>query len=206
MRVLTAMTRQWGWVRRVPALACAVATVALAAAACGGGDDELEEGSPRSPTTTAPVDPTTTTPPTTALAPEEEVEAVYLELVEAVDRILTTGPDPDDPNLARLATDPVLGSFRDNLTTMQAEHHIVRPGPRTSHRVMSVTLEEPDLAILRDCYVGNDTRIDQDDNSVVSEGLSTRVLEVTVVSLDESWVVSDITTLTKLEGEVPCPE
>ena len=200
------MTRQWGWMRRVPALACAVATLALAAAACGGGDDEPDEGSLRSTTTTAPSDTTTTTPPTTVLTPEEEVEAVYLEFVDTVMRLLTTAPDPDDPHLARLATEPVLGTMRDNLTTMQAENHIVQRGPRTSQRVMSVTMQDTDRAVVRVCSVGNDTRIDQDDGTVIDRGLTTRVLEATVVLLDGRWAVSDIGTRVRLDGEVPCPE
>jgi hypothetical protein len=205
MRVPTAMTRRWRWVRRVAALACAVATLALAAA-CGGGNDEPDQDSRRSTTTTAPADPTTTTPPTTTLTPEEEVEAVYLELVEAVYRLVTTRPDPDDPALARLATEPVLGRMRDSLSTAQAEHHIVQPGPRSSHRIMSVVVEQPDRAVLRDCSVGNDTTVDQDDGRIVDEGLTTRVLEATLVSIDGQWLVSSIATVVRLDGEVPCPE
>jgi hypothetical protein len=205
MRVPTAMTRRWRWVRRVAALACAVATLALAAA-CGGGDDEPDQGSPRSTATTAPADPTTTSPPTTALTPEEEVEAVYLELVETVYQLVTTAPDPDDPDLARLASDPVLGEMRDSLSTMAAENQIVQKGPRSSHQVMSVTLTGADAATLRDCSVGNDTTIDQDDGSIVGEGLSTRVLEATVLKVDGRWTVSEIATVEILDGEVPCPE
>jgi hypothetical protein len=182
---------------------CVAAAVTLAAA-CGGDDSDDSDERSSSPTTDDAG--TTTAPPTTALTPEEAAEAAYLELVETVDRLLSTGPDPDDANLNRLATDPVLGNFRDNLTTMRAENHIVQMGPRTSHRIMSVTLREPDSAILRDCYVGNDTRIDQDDGMVVSEGLSTRVLEVTINSVDGHWTINTIATIVKLDGEVACPE
>jgi len=186
------------------AVLCAAATVVVAAA-CGGDDDPDEDERSASSTTTG--EPTTTAPPTTAPpTPEEAAEAVYLDVVDTVNRLLRTGPDPDDPDLARLMTDPVLSTLRDSLTTMTAEHHIAQAGPRTSHRVMSVTLREPDLAILRDCSVGNDTMIDQDDGSIVDEGLTTRVLEATINLVNGDWLVSDIGTIVRLDGEVPCPE
>ena len=169
-----------------------------AAAACGGGDDPPEDDA-RATTT---IDPTTTT----QLTPEEEAEAVYLELFDTVMRLLTTDPNPDDPELARLATDPVLGNFRDSLSTMQAENHIVQRGARTSQTVLSVETSSSDTVLLRACSVGNDTTIDQDDGSIVDQGLSTRLVEVTVRSSDGEWKVSDIATIERFEGEVPCPD
>jgi hypothetical protein len=181
----------------------AAATVVALAASCGGdGSDESATGS----TSTAPPEATTTTPPTTVLTPEEEAEAAYLEVADTVMRLITTDPNPDDPELPRLLAEPALGTVRDSLTTMQAENHIVQRGPRTSQRVMSVTVKEPGLAIVRVCDVGNDTRVDRDDNSIVSEGLSTRVADATVILVDGRWKVSSIGTEVKLDGEVPCPE
>jgi hypothetical protein len=165
----------------------------------GGGDDSSDDSS--RPTT----DEATTTS-TTTLTPEEAAKATYLEFVETVDRLVTTNPDPDDPDLAELAIDPVLGTVRDSLTTMQAENHIWRTGARSSHAVTSVELREPTTVTLRDCYVGNDTRLDRDDNSIVSSGLSTELLDVTLTLGDESsWVVSMVTTAQTFEGEVECP-
>jgi hypothetical protein len=177
--------------------------VALAAGCGGDGSDE----STTATTTTGPPETTTTTPPTTVLTPEEEAEAAYLELVDTVYRLVTTGPDPGDPELARLATEPALGRVRDTLTTMQAENYIARRGPRTSQRVMSADLEETGEATLRVCDVGNDTTIDKDDGSIVDEGLTTRVLEATVVQTDDGeWKVKEIGTRVKMDGEVACPE
>ena len=165
---------------------------------CGGGDDGLEDHA-RATTT---IDPTTTT----QLAPEEEAEAVYLEFVDTVMRLLTTEPDPANADLAQLAVDPVLGRIRDNLTTMQAENHIVQRGERTSQEVISTTVDSLTSVVLRVCDVGNDTTIDRDDGAIVDEGLSTRLLEVTVTSHGDKWVVSDIATLERFSGEVPCPD
>jgi hypothetical protein len=182
---------------------CVAAAVTLAAA-CGGDDSDDSDERSSSPTTDDAG--TTTAPPTTTLTPEEAAEAAYLELVDTVNRLVTIAPNPDDPDLARLAIDPVLGNIRDSLSTMQAENHLVQLGPRTSHRVMSVNLRDPDVAVLRDCSVGNDTTIDQDDGTIVGEGLSTRVLEATIRAVDGQWLVSSIETVTRLDGEVPCPE
>jgi hypothetical protein len=181
----------------------AAATVVALAASCGGdGSDESATGS----TSTEPPEATTTTPPTTVLSPEEEAEAVYLELVDTVERVLAQAPDPDNADLQRLAVDPVLGTLRDSLTTRQAEHHIGLLGDRTSHRIMSVSLERPDMALVRDCHVANDKVVDDDDGSIVDDGrLRTRVLEATVVRAAGRWAVSDIGTLERWDGEVPCP-
>lgn len=195
-----ASTRRRDGVRRAVAL-CA-ATILMLATACGDDDEPDEDGS-SSTTTQGAI---TAAPPSAAMTPEAEVEAVYLELVDTVYRLVTTTPDPDDPNLSRVAVDPVLGDVRDSLSTMKAENHIVQLGSRTSHRVMSITFADPDKAVLRDCSVGNDTTIDQDDGSIVSEGLSTRVLEATLISIDGAWAVSKIGTIAKFDGEVPCPE
>lgn len=183
------------------AVLCAAAALTLAAA-CGGDDSDDDAGSSSTTEASDTTAPPTTAPPT----PEEAAKAVYLEFVDTVNRLLRSGPDPDDADLAQLATDPVIGTLRDSLTTMQAEHHIVEPGPRTSHRVMSAALRGSDEVVLRDCSVGNDTLVDQDDGSVVDQGLSTRVLEVTLTLVDRQWRVSAIATIERFDGEVPCPE
>jgi hypothetical protein len=167
--------------------------------ACGGDDDDGEE------TGADPTAAETTTPPPTTAPPEEEAKAVYLELVAVVYRLLTTNPDPDDPELQRLAIDPALSNLRDSLATAQAENHVVQPGPRTSHNVMSVVAESSTRAVLRDCSVGNDTTVDVDDGTVVSQGLSTRVLEATLERRNGQWVVSDVATVELVDGEVTCP-
>jgi hypothetical protein len=192
--------------RRRPVTRAALATLTgvlvVVGIACGGDDDDGGD----SGTNQTGAETTTTSPTTAPLTPEEEAKAVYLEFVDVVNRLLTTAPDPDSPDLARLATDPVLGRLRDSLTTLRAENHIWQPGPRSSHLVMSVVPTEDGSAVLRDCYVGNDTRIDQDDGSVVSEGLTTEVLEVRLGQVDGDWFVRDIATVQSFDGEVQCPD
>jgi hypothetical protein len=185
------------------ALATLTGLLVVAGIGCGGDDDGEDAGT--DPTAAE----TTTTSPTTApLTPEEEAKAVYLELVEVVYDVMTSNPDPEAPELSRLATDPLLGTLRDSLTTMQAEHHIVQRGDRTTQEVHSVTVNSPTEASMRACSVGNDTTVDRDDGSVVSGGdISTRLLDVSLTrpQAGGSWQVSDIATVEVFEGEVACP-
>lgn len=177
-----------------------VAVVALTAAgACGGGDDASEDDA-RATTT---VDPTTTT---TQLTPEEEAEAVYLEFVDTVMRVVTTEPNPDDPDFERLAIDPVLGKTRDNIATMQAENHVVEVGPRTSHRVLSTVLIGSSTVSIRACDVADDRTVDLDDGSVVVEGLVSRLVEAKIEVDEDAWKVSDLVTLERFSGEASCPD
>jgi hypothetical protein len=184
------------------AVATLTGLLVVSGIACGGDDDHGEETG----TDPTAAETTTTSPTTAQLTAEEEAKAVYLELVEVVYRLLTTNPDPDDPELARLATDPVLANFRDTLTSMRTENHIVQRGDRTSQEVLSTALRDPTTAVLRVCSVGNDTRVDRDDGSVVSNGFSTRLLEVVVISHQGTWTVSEIGTVQVFEGEAECPE
>jgi hypothetical protein len=196
----TPTTRRRRLLARV-AVATLTGLLVVSGIACSGDHDDGDE------TGTDPTAADTTTPPTTSpVTPEEEAKAVYLELVDVVYRLLTTNPDPDDPELARLATDPVLANFRDSLTSMRTENHIVQRGDRTSQEVLSTSLRDPTTAVLRVCSVGNDTRVDRDDGSVVSDGFSTRLLEVVVISLQGTWTVSEIGTVQVFEGEAECPE
>jgi hypothetical protein len=165
--------------------------------ACG--DDASGEDSDDSSSTTT--DEATTT---TALTPEEAAKATYLEFVATVDRLVTTDPDPDDPELAELAIDPVLGKTRDNLTTMQSENQIWIAGDNTSHRVTSVELAGLERAVLLDCNVEDDRLVDRDDGTTVRTASSTRTLQATLVLHGGAWAVSSVETLDSLDGVAPC--
>lgn len=181
------------------ALALLAGLVVLAAVACGDDDDEDETG------TDPTADETTTTTSTTAEStPEEAAKATYLEFVEVVERLLTTSRDPSDPDLSRLAVDPVLGEVRDNLTTMRTENHVVTIGPRTAHRVTSVALVSPTEVEVNECYVGNDTTTDADDGTVIDQGLSTRSIKASLALMEDRWVVREVTTQEIFDGETSC--
>jgi hypothetical protein len=184
-----------------PGLAGLAVLALTLAPACG--DDDSGDGDAAASTTTA--DDATSAPTTAPPTPEEEAEAVYLELVDVVYRLLTTDPDPDDPDLARLAVDPALGNFKDSLSTMKAENQIVERGDATSQEVLSTSVEDASTVVLRVCSQGNDRRIDRDDGSVVSDGSSTRLLESVVVHDGDTWRVSTIRTQEVFEGLVECP-
>ena len=187
--------------RRALALVAGLAVVAaLAGMAACGGDDEPST----SPTTSS--DQATTTPSTTApLSPEEEAKAVYLEFVEVVYANLTGGPNPDDPSLRTVATDPVLGELTDSLTTMQSENHLVERGSQTRQEILD-TVVEGDSATIKVYSVGNDRTVDQDDGSVVDEGSSARLAEALLLRGDGGgWRVSDLTTTEIFDGQLQCP-
>lgn len=182
-------------------LACLAVLAVLLTAACG--DDGGEEA--QESTTTSRDDDTTTTPPTTELTPEEEVEAVYLEFVETLRRLVTSDPNPDDPELARLASEPVLGTIRDSLTTQETENQVWQEGDGTSHDVISASVENPTTATVIACAVESDRLIDRDDGSVVRGGrLTTRTLQVTVLRSGNRWTVSEVETLERVPGDVEC--
>ena len=196
----TPTTRRRGLVRRA-GLTLLCGTVVVAVIACGGGDDDEDAG------TDPTAEDTTTSPPTTEPAsPEEEARAVYLEFVEVVYGLLTTDPDPDAPALQRVAVDPVLGSLKDNLATMRAEHHIVERGDQTRHEILDVTLDSAGSASLEVCSTGNDRTLDRDDGSIVDEGMSARFVDVSLVrGSDGVWRVSELATRQIFDGALECP-
>ncbi len=119
------------------------------AAGCGGDDDGEDAGTDQTEAET-----TTTPSTTTPLTPEDEAKATYLEFVEVVDRLLTTDPDPDDPDLARLAIDPVLSEVRDSLTTLRAENqHLAAGRSHIAYGVWRSTIDPTGHAVMRDCFV-----------------------------------------------------
>jgi hypothetical protein len=182
-------------------LATVTGLLVLVGVACGDDDDGEETG-----TGTTAAEATTTSPRTASLRPEEEAKAVYLELVDVVYTLLTTNPDPDDPDLVRLATEPVLSEFKDSLSTMRAEHHLVERGDRTTQRVLSVAATSANSALLRACSIGNDRTIDQDDGSVVDEGASASLVDVALTRASgANWQVSNITAVQVFEGQLECP-
>lgn len=176
--------------RRMPGLAVGTALGIVAVlGACGGDGDAAADEEPRLGETTA------LAPTTAPLSPVEQAEAAYLELIEVMYRLLTTGPDPSDPELARLATDPVLGHFRDSLATMRAENQIVERGDRTKQTIIDTSMVSSNIVSMQVCAIGNDRTIDRDDGRTVNVGLSARQADVSLIqAASMSWKVRDITT------------
>jgi hypothetical protein len=194
----TPTTRRRRLLARV-AVATLTGLLVVSGIACSGDHDDGDE------TGTDPTAADTTTPPTTSpVTPEEEAKAVYLEFVDVVNRLLTTDPNPDDPDLHRLAVDPVLSTIRDGTLTQHAENQLWQLGDRTSHAVGPAERTSEGMT-LRDCLVENDLLVDQDDGRVVhTTPLTTRELEVKLVETPSGWAVASIETTRKLDGEVSC--
>jgi hypothetical protein len=184
------------------AIAALTGLLVVSGMACGDDDDDGETG-----TDATAAETTTTTTTADPLTPEEEAKAVYLEFVEVVDNLVTESPDPDSPDLARLAVDPVYGTVRDSVATLSAENQRWRQGSRTSHSSTPAVIQSDGSAQLRDCLVEDDVLVDQDDGSIVrTQPLATRTLEVTLQPQADSWVVASIDVLAVVDGEVPCDQ
>jgi hypothetical protein len=194
----TPTTRRGRSVSRA-AIAALIGLLVVSGMACGDDDDD-EAG-----TDATAAETTTTTPTADPLTPEEEAEAVYLELVDLVERLTAESPDPDDPTLAILAVDPVLGDLRDSLTTLRSENQIWQIGDRTSHSVYSAEITDQGQALLKDCVVENDVLLDRDDGSVVrTTPTTTRDVLVTLTDSGGRWAVEDVQTVQVHQGEVAC--
>jgi hypothetical protein len=195
----TPTTRRRRLLARVAVTALAGLLV-VSGIACSGDHDDGDE------TGTDPTAADTTTPPTTSpVTPEEEAKAVYLELVDLVERLTAESPDPDDPALATLAVDPVLGDLRDSLTTLRSENQIWQVGDRTSHSVYSAEINGQGQALLKDCVIENDVLVDRDDGSVVrTTPTTTRDVLVTLTDAGGRWAVAEVQTIQVHQGEVAC--
>jgi hypothetical protein len=195
----TPTTRRRRLLARV-AVATLTGLLVVSGIACSGDHDDGDE------TGTDPTAADTTTPPTTSpVTPEEEAKAVYLELVDLVERLTAESPDPDDPALATLAVDPVLGDLRDSLTTLRSENQIWQVGDRTSHSVYSAEINGQGQALLKDCVIENDVLVDRDDGSVVrTTPTTTRDVLVTLTDAGGRWAVAEVQTIQVHQGEVAC--
>src|SRR4051794_39444938 len=120
----------------MPKAARAGALLVAVLAACSGG----RGGGGTAPTTTTTSSPTTTSEATTTtLSPEEQVKAAYLAYWQTIDR-LSAAPNPDDPQLTSVATEPVLSNARNALRTSAArrERTVTPPNGQYAHAIESV--------------------------------------------------------------------
>lgn len=170
--------------------------VLLAVGACGG-DDEPDEDPPDTTAATP-----TTSPATTAPSPEAEVEEAYLAYWEMAAR-LSAAPNPDDPEIAERAVDPVLGVITDSLSTLRAQGQEVHLGDQYARDVTSVVVNG-DEAVVRDCTIDDGERRDGSSQEVIDRYLNTVLLEATLVSVEGRWLVREIDQLNSWDGAVAC--
>lgn len=175
----------------------------FAVSACGGGSkgDSASTSSSSAPASSSSSTPTTVT--TTTVKPEDEVKAAYLAYWAAVDRVFAA-PNPDDPELAQRAVDPLLASVKDQLSTKAAVGHryVVGGGRPNEHRVSSVEIGSA-AATVSDCWIDGTTEVDAS-GAVVDEAISTRQYRATLLGSRGNWRVSNIETVAVTEGVSGC--
>lgn len=168
-----------------PAALIAAALLALTAATCSNDDDT-----------------DTSSPTTTTQSPEAEVEAAYLAYRDMVTRLLEA-PDPDDPELNERAADPNKAFLIDRLRTLVEQGRELRFGSEHGYEVMSVSVDGDD-ATVRDCTVDDAQTVDAASGEVVSEGVTTELLEAALRRSDGMWRVVTIDGIEHWEGAVGC--
>jgi hypothetical protein len=187
-----------GW--RLRTVATAAAACALLVLSSGCGDDDGEAADDGTTTSTSE---TTIASTTTTQDPDAEVEAAYLAYWEMQQR-LAEAPNPSDPEVRQRTTGPALDKLIDSLTTMRSMGQTLRFGPRYSHKVTSVDLQD-DRATVRDCAVDDGARVTENGEET-SLQLSTSLLETTLVDQGGDWLVQSISELKSWDGATSCEQ
>lgn len=136
--------------------------------------------------------------------PEEEVKAAYLAYRGLVQRLLES-PNPDDPELADFSTGENLEFLKAQLESLQSQNRALQFGSRYSVDIVAVTVTGS-AAIIQDCTVDDAQTIDMTSGAVVSEGITTELLEAVLSEEGGHWRVSSIERLGQWEGDVPCED
>lgn len=171
-----------------------LALVAVAACvvplACGGDDDDADDP----PRTSAPAAPTTT-------SPESEVESAYLAYWDTVARLYSE-PDPDSPEISKVATDPARSTLVQTLEDLSTARHSIELGPDYAHRVSEISVDA-DSARLSDCTVDDASLVDGS-GVVLREATVTTALNVDLVRVGQAWRVREIHPIQDWEGATTC--
>jgi hypothetical protein len=176
--------------------AAAVVLLATAGACSGGGGGRDAVGT----TTTTTTSSTSTT--TTTLSQEDQVKQAYLAYWQMVDRLIAV-PNPRDSELPERATDPLLASLRDDLTTRAAEERSTRApvNSKYQHKIRSASLDG-DTATVSDCYV--DDRVQYNGEGVVLNDRVSTVHATATLTRSNVWRVSDVQTERVGDASVGC--
>jgi hypothetical protein len=173
----------------------ATALLALTAGTCSSDDD---------PDDTSPTTERTTERTTTTLSPEAEVEAAYLAYRDMVTRLLQA-PDPDDPELGERTTDPNRAFLVDRLRALVQQGQRLRFGPDYEYDVLAVSIDG-DQATVRECTVDDAQTVAATSGEVLSEGVTTELLEATLRRNSGKWRVTTVDGIEHWEGAVTCEE
>lgn len=204
--------------RRLPALAAprywrlAVAALLTVAAACGGTTTEAggtTSTATSTPPSTAPSSTTATTTVTSSTSVDDvraDVQADFFAWQDAYERIATTAPDPDSPDLERWLEDPALGGFRQQLLDWRSRGlRLAVPANSVFDREVEVVSVGPDTATLVECLVDDRELVDVATGDVLPEtrGAATYLSTVELVHVDGRWQVREGTSEQRWDGAMP---
>jgi len=166
--------------------------------ACSGGGGSAANTTATTSTTTS-----TTAPTTTTTSPEDAVKTAYLDYWKMVDRVAES-PDPNDPELAQRTVEPLLSTFRDNLSTQatQGRKFSVPPGRPNSHDVRTVTVAGA-TATLVECFIDGRTLTDPDGN-VIDDAIVSKLGNAKLLNQAGAWLVSDVVFTERTPGAGGC--
>jgi hypothetical protein len=120
-----------------------------------------------------------------------------------IDRLIAA-PDPDDPELAQRAIDPVLSDVRSDMGTRKAQGRTTRPPANSKylHHIQQVSISGASSTVV-DCFV--DDRIQYGpDGTVLNDNVSTARSTGVLVQVGVNWIVSQVHNEKIGEGDVGC--
>jgi hypothetical protein len=189
--------KRWTGRASMSAVGALIAIVALLLTACSGSDSRA------TPTSTDPE--VTSAPPTTSPStPEGEVLAAYQEFWQVWLRA-NNPPNPNYPDLAKVATGLELGTVRTAIqksvdegtfTTLPTGSHY-----RHQAEVKQINGNE---ASVQDCAIDDSQIIQTVSGAIVNGDVVTQLLVSSVVRSNAVWQVTNVQEQAKWRGAVPC--
>jgi len=178
---------------------CGVALVLILAAACGRAD------LPAAPFLTTPAtEPSDTTTPSAT-----ETEQAVLDAYQEFWRVwlkANNPPNPDDPDLARVATGAELDTVRAAILKKQAEGTYTRlpQGSGYRHRPAISGFSGTRNATVTDCAFDDAQLVKASTGQVLNDDKATQLIIGTLSEGDGMWRVLDIDVKRQTPGDIPC--
>jgi hypothetical protein len=160
-------------------------------------------GSAAKTTTTVSTSTSTTVATTSTTKPEDAMKQAYLDYWKMIDR-LNAAPNPDDPELAQRATEPLISTIKDQLSAQKSTGHSFRSSPDRplSHTVSDLVVSGA-TGTIRDCYVDGTIEFDANDQ-IIDSGISTRTTEGALVLIGSTWKVASLKFVKSVDGVKTC--
>ena len=165
--------------------------------ACSGGSGSAAKTTTTSTTTSTTVATTTTTDP------KDAVKQAWLAYWVMIDR-LAAAPDPDDPELAQRAADPILSDVKSDMATRKEQGRSTRApaNSRYAHQVRQVTVSG-NTAEVSDCFIDDRVQF-RADGSVLNDEVATVTSAGKLTQSGTEWLVTSVRNEEIGNGDVGC--